>query len=250
MIKVIAIGDIHGMWAETWRALKAANVANNMLEPTQPVIEGRYQVVFIGDLVHYKDFDTYAKIVGVEYYDIENEAHLKRAARAQIRDIYRFKDFVDKSKGNTTVILGNHDEDALTHEYQLTTRGGLKHNEFNTEYGGIALPDDIAEWIRAFPREKRFYGVQFAHAGPLPSMQYFDDFFYNDRDSKHWWQEKPDLVRQARHRFGVYGHTVMENGIYLDEKHNFAMIDALAKHQYLEMILSEERLDYRVVQFQ
>ncbi len=238
------------MWAEVWRALKAANVANNMFEPTQPVIEGRYQVIFMGDLVHYKDFDTYAKIVGVEYYNIENETHLKRAAKAQIRDLYRFKDFVDKSHGNTTVILGNHDEDALTHEYELTTRGGLKHNEFNPKYGGIAIPDDLAEWICSFPREKRFYGVQFAHAGPLPGMQYFDDFFYNDRDSKHWWREKPDLVKQARHRFGVYGHTVMEDGIYLDRENAFAMVDSLAQHQYFEIILSEERLDYRVVQFQ
>ena len=81
-------------------------------------------------------------------------------------------------------------------------------------------------------------------------MQYFDDFFYNDRDSKHWWREKPDLVKQARHRFGVYGHTVMEDGIYLDKENAFAMVDSLAQHQYFEIILSEERLDYRVVQFQ
>lgn len=238
------------MWAETWRALKAANLADNMFLPTTPLIEGRYQVVFIGDLVHYKDFDVYAKVVGVEYYDFNNEAHLKRAAKTQIRDLYRFKTFVDKSCGNATVILGNHDEDAVTHEYGLTTRGGLKHNEFNPELGGIALPDDIRDWFSSFAREKLFYNVQFAHAGPLPSMQYFDDFFYNDRDSKHWWKEKPHLVKQARHRFGVYGHTAMEDGIYLDKENNFAMIDALSHHQYFEMILDEERLDYRIVKFQ
>ena len=93
------------------------------------------------------------------------------------------------------------------------------------------------------------HGVHFAHAGPLPSMQFFDDFFYNDRDTKHWWHEKPYLLGQAKHRFGVYGHTMMEEGIHIDKEHNFAMIDALPHRQYFEMILSDERLDYRAMKF-
>jgi hypothetical protein len=249
MIKVIALGDIHGQWAELWRALRAALAADAMCEPTAPVAEGRFQVVVMGDLVHYKDFDTYAQVVGVEYYDPSNPEQLKRAAKAQIRELYRFKAYVEKAQGNVTVILGNHDESALTHQYNLSTRGGLRHDEFNEEKGGLPLPPELADWFRTFKRERIFYGVQFAHAGPLPGMQYFDDFFYHDSDTKSWWQKKPDLVKQTGHRFGVYGHTVMENGIHVDKEHAFAMIDALSKHQFFEMILSEERLDYRVMQF-
>jgi hypothetical protein len=78
-------------------------------------------------------------------------------------------------------------------------------------------------------------------------MQSFDDFFYNDSDTKRWWQEKPWLFEQTKYRFGVYGHTPTD-GIYLDEEHHFAMIDALAHGQYLEMILDDDRLDYRVMQ--
>ena len=248
MIKVIAIGDIHGQWPELWRVLKAAAACDVHYMPTAPVVEGRFQVVCIGDLVHYKDERAYANAVGEEPYDSDNPDHLRRAAKAQIRELYRFKDYVDAAGGNVTLILGNHDDAALTHNYHLATRGGLKHNEFVAERGGVELPDDVKAWFRGFVREKSFFNVHFAHAGPTPGMQVFDDFFYHDPDTKQWWYNKPGLVRQAGYRFGVYGHTVMKEGIYIDKEHAFAMIDALSHLQFLEMILSEERLDYSVMQ--
>ena len=249
MIKVIAVGDVHGQWADLWRALREALAADSMCEPTAQVLDGRFQVVVMGDLVHYKDFETYAHAVGEEYYDPKNPDQLKRAAKAQIRELYRFKRYVDKAQGNVTVILGNHDEAASRCTYNLSTRGGLSHNEFDEARGGLALPQDLAEWLQSFVRERNLYGVQFAHAGPLPGMQYFDDFFYHDGDTKKWWRQKPELARQSGHRFGVYGHTVMEEGIVVNKEHCFAMIDALSHRQYFEMFLDEDRLDYRVMQF-
>ena len=248
MIKVIAIGDVHGQWPELWRVLKAASACTPTLEPTVPVLEGRYQVVCTGDLVHYKDERAYAVAVGEEPYDAANPDHLRRAAKAQIREMYRFKRYVDASLGNVTMILGNHDESALHHRYELSTRGGLKHVEFDAKQGGVALPDDLAAWFAGMPRERMFHGVQFAHAGPLPGMQVFDDFFYHDPDTKTWWFNKPELVRQAGHRFGVYGHTVMKEGVYIDKEHCFAMIDALGQLQFLELLLDDDRLDYSVMQ--
>jgi hypothetical protein len=248
MIKVIAIGDVHGQWPELWRVLKAASACTPNLEPTQAVIEGRYQVVCVGDLVHYKDIRDYANAVGEEPFDPENADHLRRAAKAQIRELYRFKRYVDQAEGNVTIILGNHDESALDHKYELSTRGGLKHVEFDESKGGVAIPDDLRMWFEAMPRERVFHGVQFAHAGPLPGMQVFDDFFYHDPDTKTWWFNKPQLVAQAGHRFGVYGHTVMKDGIYLDRENSFAMIDALGQLQFLEMLLDEDRLDYSLMQ--
>ena len=90
MIKVIAIGDVHGQWPELWRVLKAAAAATPTLEPTPAVVEGRYQVVCVGDLVHYKDERAYANAVGAEPYDSTDTDHLRRAAKAQIRELYRF----------------------------------------------------------------------------------------------------------------------------------------------------------------
>lgn len=248
MIKVIALGDVHGQWPEVWRVLKAAAACTPALEPTPAVAEGRYQVVCVGDLVHYKDERAYANAVGEEPYDPSNPDHLRRAAKAQIRELYRFKRYVDQAGGNVHVILGNHDEAALDHRYELATRGGLQHVEFDESKGGVAIPDDLRAWFLAMPREVVFHGVQFAHAGPLPGMQVFDDFFYHDPDTKRWWFTKPELVRQAGHRFGVYGHTVMKEGIYLDREHALAMIDALGQLQFLEMLLDEDRLDYSVMQ--
>ena len=248
MIKVVAIGDVHGMWPELWRVLKASAAATPQYEPSPAVIEGRVQIVCVGDLVHYKDERGYENAVGVEPYDPENPDHLRRAARAQIRELYRFKRFVEAAQGNVGVILGNHDEAALDHRYELSTRGGLRHVEFDPGKGGEALPDDLAEWFGTFRREIVFHGVQFAHAGPTPGMQHFDDFFYHDTDTKTWWYEKPDLVRQSGHRFGVYGHTVMRDGIYVDREHGFAMIDALSHLQFLEMFLDDDRLDFSVTQ--
>lgn len=248
MIKVVAIGDVHGQWAELWRALKAAAVCDASFGPSDALLEGRCQVVCLGDLVHYKDERAYEQATHSEPYDPTSPRQLQRAARAQIRELYRFRTFVEKAGGNVTVILGNHDEAAITHQYDLGTRGGLRHDEFNEDKGGLALPDDLIGWFRSFPRERVFHGVQFAHAGPLPGMQFFDDFFYHDPDTKAWWYTKPELVAQAGHRFGVYGHTVMKNGIYIDKENRFAMVDALARRQYFEMLLDDERLDYRVMQ--
>lgn len=248
MIKVVAIGDVHGQWAELWRALKSAAVCDANFEPTEALREGRCQVVCLGDLVHYKDERAYEVATGFEPYDPADPEHLRRAAKAQIRELYRFRTFVEKAAGNVTILLGNHDEAALSHQFELGTRGGLRHDEFNERKGGLALPEDLQDWFRAFPREVSFHEVHFAHAGPLPGMLHFDDFFYHDTDTKTWWFSKPELVSQAGHRFGVYGHTVMKNGIYIDKENRFAMIDALAQKQYLEMLLDDDRLDYRVMQ--
>jgi Calcineurin-like phosphoesterase len=249
LIRVVAIGDVHGQWPELWQALKAASVCDHDLEPTAPVVDGFYQVILMGDLVHYKDARDYAQAVGEEPYDPKNPKHLKRAAKAQIRELYRFKDFVDKSYGGVSVILGNHDESAVDHKYELSTRSGLIHDEFNAKKGGFELPADLKLWLSSFTREKLIDDVQFAHAGPLPGMQLFDDFFYSDDDTKRWWYTKPDLLKQTGHRFGVYGHTVMEDGIYLDKNNDFAMIDALGKRQFLELFIDKDKLEYNVVKF-
>lgn len=248
MIKVVAVGDVHGMWAELWRVLKASAAATAQYEPSPAVIDGRVQVVCMGDLVHYKDERGYENAVGVEPYDPSDPDHLRRAARAQIRELYRFQRYVEAAAGNVRVILGNHDESAVDHRYELSTRGGLTHVEFDPSKGGESLPNDLMAWFKSFTREVTFHGVQFAHAGPTPGMQQFDDFFYHDPDTKTWWYEKPDLVRQSGHRFGVYGHTVMRDGIYVDREHGFAMIDALPHLQFLEMFLDEDRLDFSVTQ--
>jgi hypothetical protein len=46
------------------------------------------------------------------------------------------------------------------------------------------------------------------------------------------------------YRFGVYGHTVMKDGILV--KDQLALIDALDRDQYFEMLLDEDMLEWRI----
>jgi hypothetical protein len=245
---VIAIGDVHGQWPDLWAALRAAGAATASLEPTPNLLSGRLVVVLSGDLVHFKNPESYARAIGTESFDSSDPQQLRRAAKAQFRELYRFKDFV-AAAGHVSVILGNHDEVALSHRYILSTRGGLEHLEFDPTRGGLEVPDELGSWLAGFPREKVVHGVQFAHAGPLPGMQIYDDFFYHDPDTKGWWRDKPELARQCGHRFGVYGHTVMAEGIYLDRDYGFAMIDALERREYLELDFENDELYVSVVRF-
>ncbi len=248
-VKLVALGDVHGQWAQVWAALRAAGAADAMCEPTPALREGRIRVVFSGDLVHYKDEASYARAVGEARFNPRDPKQLRRAAKAQIRELHRLKAYLGRAAGHVSVILGNHDEAVLENRYTLATRGGLEHLEFSADRGGLELPQELAAWFSSFPRERVLSGVHFAHAGPLPGMRSFDDFFYHDPDTKGWWRDKPELARQSGHRFGVYGHTPVAGGVYLDLGHGFAMVDALGARQFLELYIEGAQLEPRVVQF-
>ena len=192
------------------------------------IAQGRIVCVCVGDVVHNREQRAYAVAVGQDPFDSEARDNLRRAVKAQIRELYRSKDIVEAAEGHVQVMLGNHDEPAIKRNLELGTRGGLMRYGFDQARGGVALPDDLASWISSFPREVVYHGVHFAHAGPTLAMQHFDDFFDHDPDTKTWWYEKKGLVQQAGPRFSVYGHTVMKQGVYIDKEPGFAMIDALA----------------------
>jgi hypothetical protein len=250
VLKVTAIGDVHADFGRLWAALKAAGIMDSDGHPTGPVLDGQYRAILIGDLVHPKNIQTYEKLTGREPFDWKNPEHLRSAARAQVRELQRLRHFVEACEGGVTILMGNHDASALNHKHVLGTATGLKHAEFDESLGGVRLPDDLADWMRKWLPEVRLHGVHFSHAGPTPGMASFDDFFYADRDAKHWWHERPYFVHDAGHKFGVYGHTVMPDGIHINEEHGFAMIDALEKRQYLDMLFHDDgEFDYRVTSF-
>ena len=246
MIKVVALGDVHDAFPMVWRALRASAAMTDEGTPSAVLEAGRIQVVLLGDLVHYKTREAYAKAIGEATFDPSNPEHLQRAADVQLRDVRRLHAFVEAAQGHVHVLLGNHDAAELEGTPRLSTRGGLPHDEFDPEKGGVALPTDVRNWLETFPREVVLHGVQFAHAGPTPSLQQYDDFFYGDADTKRWWYEKPHWVRDVGFRFGVYGHTPMPEGVWIDQEHGLAMIDALGQGEFLELMLDEERLDVHV----
>lgn len=237
MFKFIAVGDVHADWAGLWAALRAASCVTPGGLPTPPVQAGRYQVVLMGDLVHPKNERDYARLIGVDRFDPRDPGHLARAARAQVAQLERLRAYQLAAPHAVHLLLGNHDDAVLNLTHVLGTGSGLVHVEFDPEHGGAALPEHLRAWMGTFARELRVGSVQFAHASPLPAHTHYDDFFYADAGAKRWFRDTPDYVRMAGLSFGVYGHTPPGGGILLDREAGFAMIDALADREYLELLL-------------
>ena len=242
MVKVVAIGDVHAEFDKLWRALKEAYAADAAGLPTAPVREGRYRVVLLGDLVHPKSLEGYQRLTGLPDYDPENPEHLRAAALAQVSELLKVKRFVEAAGGNAVVLLVNHDHAAVYHDVLLGNASGIEHREFDPKYGGHPLPPGVARWMEAWPKSYELMGVQFAHAGPTPWLQSYDPLFYQTREAKTWWRETPDYVRRSGFRFGVYGHTPVEE-IVIDREHGLAMIDALDRGQFLELLIDEDRVE-------
>ncbi|MBB5235608.1 metallophosphoesterase [Deinococcus budaensis] len=241
MFKFIAVGDVHADWAGLWAALRAASCVTPGGLPTPPVQAGVYQVVLLGDLVHPKNERDYARLIGTARFDPGDPDHLARAARAQVTQLERLRAYQLAAPHAVHVLLGNHDDAVLNLTHLLGTGSGLVHVEFDPDHGGVPLPGHLRAWMQTFPRELRVGSVHFAHVSPLPAHTHYDDFFYADAGAKRWFRDTPDYVRMAGLSFGVYGHTQLGGGILLDEASGFAMIDALADREYLELLLDPAR---------
>ncbi|THF86031.1 metallophosphoesterase [Deinococcus sp. KSM4-11] len=237
MHKFLAFGDVHADFDTLWAALRAASCADGSLQPTPPVLAGLFQVILIGDLVHPKNEREYARLAGVARFDPKDPDHLFLAAREQVKQLEVLKAYQEAAPHAVHIILGNHDDAVLNATYVLGTSGGIVHNEFDPEHGGLMLPDHLRLWMQTFPREIRVGNLQFAHVSPLPAHSHYDDLFYADHSPKRWFHETPEYVDMAGLSFGVYGHTQIDDGILIDEEHRLAMIDALHAREYLELLV-------------
>lgn len=240
MHKFIAIGDVHADWDGLWSALRAAQALDAQGLPTPPVRAGAYQVVLIGDLVHPKSALEYARLIGARDFDFASEEHLHLAAERQFEQLEKLRAYQLAAPQSVHILLGNHDDAVLDHQYVLGTGGGLRHTEFDPERGGLPLPAHLHTWFGGFLRELRVGGLHFAHVGPLPHQAHYDDLFYSDPSHKRWWLDSPGDVEMAGIGYGVYGHTQMKSGILLHASERFAMIDALHAREYLELIVRPE----------
>lgn len=243
MLRIIAIGDVHTAYSEMWDALRESGCLTRAGEPTEPFLQGRYQVVLMGDLLHPKSLAEYCALAEVPSFDFDSTEHLLAAARAQVRQLEKLRGLAQQLEGRMHILLGNHDDAVLRGSFTLGTSGGITHREFEPHAGGVHFPRHLREWFARFLRELRIGTLQFAHVGPMPAMGYYDDLFYSNRDHKRWWKEQPELITTAGLSFGVYGHTVMEHGIEVFGvgDSTVAMIDALSKRQFLELLIDPSR---------
>ncbi len=249
MIRIAAIGDVHAEFGKMWRALRHAGAANEQNMPTQALRSGRLKVVILGDLVHPKTRSAYTRLTGLDPYDHRNPDHLRHAAKVQMRGLVRIKNLVENSNGNAVVLRGNHDQAIIDHRFLLGNASGIEHAEFDPKHGGVALPESLAEWVSSFPLEYVLNGVHFAHVGPAPWLQEYDEMFYHSKEPKQWWFTHPEYLIRSGHSFGVYGHTVMKNGIRVFPEYGFALIDALDLEEYLELVVDGDEINWQVIKF-
>lgn len=229
-MRVVALGDLHANFPLLWRILRREGLADEGFRPTEALRSGRVRLVLLGDLVHPKTPRDYARLTGPEAYDPEDPFHLRLAAGAQIRELFRLKAFQEEAGDHVTILLGNH-EAALLEGSPILGNRHLKHLEFHPEHGGKALPEALRSWMASFPKELVLKGVHFAHVGPVPWLQEYDGLFYAQSEAKTWWFLTPEYVERMGYRYGVYGHTPMPDGILLKDR--FALIDALDLGEYL-----------------
>lgn len=224
-MRIVVIGDLHTQEAKLWRMLDEAGLRDADGRPSEELTEGRTRLVLLGDLVHAKSRERYAALAGVTTYDEFDPGHLRRAERAQedfLRRVGEF--FAPLGDEIATILLGNHDYNAVTRTQGPLRSDEISHLEWKPGYGHD-LPDDLASWISGWPRERVIDGVHFAHVGPLAEHNVFDTDFYLE-NRRRWIYEDVDLIDGTPYRLGVYGHTPVRGGLNLASRGRALLLDA------------------------
>lgn len=245
-MRLVVVGDLHAQEAKLWRALREAGLRDEAGRPTAELRDGGTRLVLLGDLVHPKGRGRYAELVGVATYDEFDPDQRRRAARAQEAFLRRVRDFVgDAPEGAATILLGNHDANAIDPDQGPLRSDDVTHLEWKPGHDD-PLPEDLRAWIAAWPRELAIDGVHFAHVGPLPEHNVYDTSFYLE-NRRRWIYEDEDLLARTPHRLGVYGHTPVRGGLNLASRGRALLLDTNGHgEEYAWLDLRVRERGYRV----
>ena len=219
--RLVVVGDVHAQVEKFWHILRVAGLLDGS-NPSSELINGTTHLILLGDLVHAKTRAHYAALIGEKSFDEYDPAQVERAERAEEAFLRDVKRFCDRASGNVTVLLGNHDHNALTGEEGVLRTDDLAHLEWRAS--GRALPEDLAAWLATWPSEYVARDLHFAHVGPKPEYNRYDERFYleNRRD---WILEPRDLMAETPYRFGVYGHTPVRGGAHFASQGRALLLD-------------------------
>ena len=220
--KLVVVGDIHAQVAKFWHILRAAGLLAHGHEPAAELVEGRTHLILLGDLVHAKTRPSYAALIGQRTFDEHHPPDVAKAEAAQEAFLREVRAFCERAQGNMTILLGNHDYNALNAGEGVLQTDTLPHYEWRTS--GRALPADLAAWLQTWPSELVVEGLHFAHVGPKPEHNRYDAGFYleNRRD---WILEPRDVMAETPYRFGVYGHTPVRGGVHFASQGRALLLD-------------------------
>jgi len=241
-VRLIVIGDIHVQPEKLWQMLRSAGLADERNKPTETLREGDVRLVLLGDLVHAKSRERYADLINVRRYDEYNPRHLERAEKVQERFLREVKGFQDRlPEGRMTIIMGNHDFNAITEEQGPLRTDDVAHLEWKPGYGN-ALDPELKEWISSWPYEVMVEGLHLAHVGPLPEHNTYDQSFYLE-NRRRWIQEDKDFFEDSEYRLGIYGHTPVRGGVNVASQGRALLLDTnghKSEQVYLEVIIKPD----------
>lgn len=241
------IGDIHGQEDKLFDMLRMAGIADAHGRPTHEFrTNPQHVLVLLGDLVHLKTRGRYAHHINVAQYDEHNPRHLSRAEEYQELFLRKVKGFQDRlPAGKMIILLGNHDFNAISAEQGPLRTGEVHHLEWK-EPNGKALSKDLHEWIASWPSEATELGIHFAHVGPLPEHNAYNQDFYL-RNVRDWIKEDVDYVGQQGYSLGVYGHTPVRGGVNMASQGKALLLDTNGyanEYAYAQIHVGED--GYRV----
>ena len=236
---LVVVGDIHAQTEKFWHILREAGLLAGECQPTAELTRGETQLILLGDLVHAKTRAQYAALIGGSF-DEHHPPDIEKAEAAQEAFLRAVKIFCDRADGNVTILLGNHDHNALTGAEGVLRTDTLSHLEWRAS--GRTLPDDLAAWLVTWPSELVIGDLHFAHVGPKPEHNRYDASFYleNRRD---WILDPRDVLADTPYRFGVYGHTPVRGGVHFASQGRALLLDMNGvgdEYAYLTVLLGAE----------
>ncbi len=219
--KLIVVGDIHAQTEKFWHILHEAGLLTGECQPARELVAGSTHLILLGDLVHAKTREGYSALIGSPF-DEHHPPDIEKAEAAQEAFLRAVKTFCDRAGGNVTILLGNHDYNALTGDEGVLRTDTLSHLEWRAS--GRTLPGDLAAWLETWPRELVILDLHFAHVGPRPEHNRYDAGFYleNRRD---WILDPRDVLAETPYRFGVYGHTPVRGGVHFASQGRALLLD-------------------------
>jgi len=242
-LRLIVIGDIHAQAGKFWAMLRDAGLVDEANQPTALLPQGEVKLILLGDLVHAKSRERYAAMIRAGRYDEYNPEHLAKAEAVQAAFLGEVKRFADAlPEGAMEILLGNHDFNAIT-----PSQGPLRTDDvLHLEWKESALTPELASWIASWKTELAIEGIHFAHVGPLPEHNRYDNGFYLE-NRRRWIYSDQDFLAETPYRLGIYGHTPVRGGVNIASQGRALLLDTNGhQDEYCYLVIEFERDRYRL----
>lgn len=242
-MRIVVIGDIHTQSDKLWQMLQEAGLSDERHRPSEAFLAEDTRLVLLGDLVHAKSRERYAQLISVPRYDEYNPDHIRKAERRQVAFLQEVKTFYDQvPDGRMTVLMGNHDFNAINHEQGALRTDDVVHLEWK-EGHGVPLPDHLYKWMQGWPATFELMGIHFAHVGPLKEHNIYDNGFYLE-NRRRWIYEDRNFLEATPYHLGVYGHTPVRGGVNIASQGRAILLDTNGhgdEYCYLDIDAAKER---------